>query len=183
MRISMRVVQRLVWIGAAIQVLAMVTGCGNMPREYRKMAEPNVTLTALMASPKQYYGKVLLMGGVLVEEEQDDQYVWLRMKNRPLDEDDIPRRPIEPDGPEAGHSWLKVLKAHLPPGYHHWARMSLAGRVTSKVKLGHEPVLRLLYARHWGIDEGDGEWRRDFDPNYDFIAPAGIGIEMDIGSE
>lgn len=63
MRISMRVVQRLVWIGAAIQVLAMVTGCGNMPREYRKMAEPNVTLTALTASPKQYYGKVLLMGG------------------------------------------------------------------------------------------------------------------------
>ncbi len=50
MRISMRVVQRLVWIGAAIQVLAMVTGCGNMPREYRKMAEPNVAFVVSEAT-------------------------------------------------------------------------------------------------------------------------------------
>lgn len=183
MMISTRVVQRIVWVGVAIPLLALLASCGNMPREYRKMAEPNVTLTALTASPKQYYGKVLLMGGTLVEEEQDGQYVWLRLKNRPLDEDDIPRRPIDPDGPEAGHFWLKVLKSHLPPGYRHWARMSLAGRVTSKVKLGHEPVLLPLFARHWGVDGGDGEWRRDFDPNYDFIVPSGLGIEVDIGSE
>ncbi|SPP63096.1 hypothetical protein NITLEN_10182 [Nitrospira lenta] len=183
MIVSARFFQRVRPVGCAIGLIVLLAGCGNMPREYVRMAEPDVTLTALTAHPEAYLGKVVLMGGTPVEEESGERYVWLRMKNRPLDEDDVPRRPIDPDGPEAGHFWVQITKAQLPAGYRDWARMSLAGRVTGKVKLGHEPVLRLLYARHWGIDSIDRESSRDFDPNYDFIVPESIGVEIDIGSD
>ncbi|HMZ54260.1 MAG TPA: Slp family lipoprotein [Nitrospira sp.] len=169
--------------GCVIGLMVLLSGCGNMPREYQRMAEPGVTLTALTANPESYRGKVVLMGGTMVDEARSDHSVWLRMKNRPLDEDDIPREPIETDGPEAGHFWVQISTRQLPAGYRAWARMSLAGRVTGKVKLGHEPVLRLLYARHWGLDAIDKEAFREFDPNYDVVVPESIGVEIDVGSD
>ena len=45
--------------------------------------------------------------------------MWLRMKNRPLDEDDIPREPIETDGPEVailGANFYGSFPPAIAPG-------------------------------------------------------------------
>ena len=47
------------------------------------MAEPGATLTELIAHPENYRGKVMLLGSTIVDEEENKQYLWLRVKNRP----------------------------------------------------------------------------------------------------
>ena len=66
----------------AISMTVFLWGCANVPRQYVRMAEPGTTLTALTAHPEMYRGKVVLLGGVIIEEE-NEQYLWLRVKNRP----------------------------------------------------------------------------------------------------
>ncbi|MDP3598556.1 MAG: Slp family lipoprotein, partial [Nitrospirota bacterium] len=134
----------------AIGLTILCVGCAKVPRQYVEMAEPGVTLTSLNAQPEMYRGKVLLLGGTIVEEEEKEQYLWLRVKNRPLDRDYVPHRPVDIDGLEAGHYWVVVPKNQIPGGYRHWARMTVAGRVTGTLRLATEPVLTLLYVRGWG---------------------------------
>jgi len=74
----------------AISMTIFLWGCANVPRRYVRMAEPGTTLTALTAHPEMYRGKVVLLGGAIIEEEESEQYIWLRVKNRPLDQDYIP---------------------------------------------------------------------------------------------
>jgi starvation-inducible outer membrane lipoprotein len=52
-------------VALAVSLTVVLLGCAKVPRQYVKMAEPGVTLTA---SPENYRGKVVLMGGTIVEE-------------------------------------------------------------------------------------------------------------------
>jgi hypothetical protein len=63
----------ILWFGVA---------CSPLPSKYIEQAEPGVTLARLTASPQQYRDKVVIMGGVLVEERQELDRLWLRLKNR-----------------------------------------------------------------------------------------------------
>ncbi|MEP6959878.1 MAG: Slp family lipoprotein, partial [Nitrospirota bacterium] len=63
----------------AISLTVMLLGCAAVPRQYVKMAESGATLTALTADPEYYRGKVVLMGGTIVDEEENAQYLWLRV--------------------------------------------------------------------------------------------------------
>ena len=67
--------------------LTLVTGCGNVPSRYIQQAEPGVTLTSLVAAPDTYQGKTVILGGVVVDQQQNGQRLWLHLKNRPLDKD------------------------------------------------------------------------------------------------
>lgn len=163
----------------AIGLTILCVGCAKVPRQYVEMAEPGVTLTSLNAQPEMYRGKVVLLGGAIVEEEEKDQHLWLRVKNRPLDQDYVPHRPVDISGPEAGHYWVVVSKDQIPGGYRHWARMTVAGRVTGTLRLATEPVLALLYVRGWGASPAHDAARGDFsDPNYIPSVPAGVGGEF-----
>jgi len=154
-----------------------LSGCAKVPRHYVRMAEPDTTLTMLVDHPEQYRGKVVMLGGAYIEEEEDEQYLWLRVTNRPLDQDYMPHRPPSLDGTEAGSYWLIVEKAKLPGQYRHWARMTVVGRVLDQYRLGTEPVLALLYVRGWGMSgEHDGIWQH-VDPNYIPSAPGGRRIQ------
>jgi starvation-inducible outer membrane lipoprotein len=149
-------------------------GCGNVPREYVRMAEPGTTLTALTLHPEMYQGKVVLLGGTIVQEEEHEQSLWLRVKNRPLDQDYIPRRPADTNGPEAGFYWVVVANQKFPPQYRQWARMTVVGKVTDMQRFETEPVLSLLYVRGWGISSAhDGFWK-NFDPSYIPSVPKSI---------
>jgi starvation-inducible outer membrane lipoprotein len=78
------------WPAGFTMVIGMTLflwGCGNVPREYVRMAEPGTTLTALTLHPEMYQGKVVLLGGTIIQEEEHEQSLWLRVKNRPLDQD------------------------------------------------------------------------------------------------
>ncbi|TKB73276.1 MAG: hypothetical protein E8D46_12625 [Nitrospira sp.] len=87
----------------AITMTVVLSGCANVPRHYVRMAEPGTTLTALTAHPEMYRGKVVLLGGTIIEEE--------------LDRDYKPHRPADMNGPEAGSYWVVVAKQQLPSLY------------------------------------------------------------------
>lgn len=163
----------------AISLTLAATGCSkvprysSVPRYYILKAERGATLSDLVADPERFHGKVVLLGGTIIEEEAHEQYLWLRLKNRPLDQDYIPHPPANLSGLEAGCYWVMVEKNELPQAYRDWARVTVAARVTETTKFKTEPVLALLYVRGWGISgKSAGVWEH-IDPNYVPTLPGG----------
>lgn len=151
-------------VGAVLAVLG-AGGCSAtaVPREYVRQAEPGVTLTKLTKDPMAYRGKVVILGGVIVDQREGDNRIWLRVKNRPLDDDYVPHIPVTNEGPEAGYYWVMVWKKDLPKDYRQWARITVVGRlIDGRVAFEEEGsderiqniVLSALYLRGWGKDWG-----------------------------
>lgn len=157
----------------AITTILVLSGCANMPRHYVRMAEPGTTLTMLTAHPEMYQGKVVLLGGTIIEEEENEQDLWLHVVNRPLDQDYVPRRPVDMDSPEAGSYWVVAPTQQLPLRYRQWARITVVGRVTDMQRY-KQPVLSLLYVRGWGVSSTQqGIWE-NFNPKYFPSTPGGL---------
>lgn len=154
------------WTSSLVVVASVMVaiGCTAVPRRYIWMADTTVTLTNLSSDLPNHVGKVVLMGGTITEEEQNDQYVFLHLKNRPLDQDYKPHRPPSLDGPEAGEYWVAVPQKQLPSNYRNWGRVTVAGRVTGERFLA-EPVLLLLYMRGWDTSGKHNVWE-NIDPQY-----------------
>ncbi|MDQ6733879.1 MAG: Slp family lipoprotein [Nitrospirota bacterium] len=141
----------------AIAVVCLLSACSStLPSRYIDQAERGVTLTALTSNPDGYREKIVILGGVIVEEKEIDEQVFLRLKNRPLDKDYRPHRPLSLDGPEAGYYWVMIGRGDLPEQYHQWARVTVVGQVAGKRSTAAgssgapEPVLAALYLRGWG---------------------------------
>lgn len=156
-----------------VSLMLAAAGCSNVPRQYVQMAERDATFKDLVTHPEKYQGKVVLLGGTLIEEEANEQYIWLRLKNRPLDQDYMPHRPADLSDPEAGSYWVAVEKNRLPQTYRTWARMTVAGRVTGTTRFETEPVLVLLYVRGWGVSGNHGGVWEHINPNYVLGPPGG----------
>jgi len=169
---TMAITMVVVLWGCASEPLAKVR-LANVPRHYVRMAEPDTTLTTLTAHPEMYRGKVVLLGGTIIEEEENEQDLWVHVLNRPLDQDYIPHRP---PGHEWSRSWLLLGgggKATIPRKYREWARMTVVGRVTGMQRY-EEPVLVLLYVRGWGMSSAHhGVWE-NVNPSYMPSTPGGI---------
>ena len=163
-----------------------MAGCGLgarhvIPRELLQQAEPGVTLTALTTHPDLYQGKVLLLGGVPLAEIRAGDRLWIDLRNRPLDADYVPHRPLSHGGLEEGHYWVVVSPQEFPPTSHTWARVTVVGRVVSRplsapaeftAKPG--PVLAALYLQAWPVAEAQAEtWQDRRDPHY--LDPRGYG--------
>lgn len=168
---------------AGIIGMPVLTGCGSLPTQYVKQAEPGVTLTDLTASPETYQGKTVILGGVVVDQKQEGQRLWLYVRNRPLDKDYRPHRPNATTGPEAGHYWVLVQNsATLPPKWKQWARVTVVGRVTSSREvppsMGQtgEPSLTLLFMRGWTMGQAQQgtSWEESVDANYLLSVPEGL---------
>jgi starvation-inducible outer membrane lipoprotein len=161
---SLRVNRRLLTVGVTLLVVCL-GGCGSsaVPNKYIKQTEPGVTLTKLSKDPAAYRGKVVVLGGVIVDQKHGDNRVWLRVKNRPLDDDYVPHIPVTNEGPEAGYYWVMVLQKDLPKDYQHWSRITVVGRLMGgKVAFDENAsderiqniILSALYLRGWGKDFG-----------------------------
>src|SRR5438270_11130700 len=101
-----------------IAVVSLLSACSlAIPKQYINQAEPGVTLTALASNPDGYREKVVILGGVIVEERPVGEQVFFRLKNRPLDNDYQPHRPLSLDGPEAGYYWVMIGRDDLPEQY------------------------------------------------------------------
>ena len=160
----------------AVVMTAVTWGCSPLPRRYKWMAEPGVTLTMLRSDPQPYVGKVVILGGTITEEYEIDQFLLLRLKNRPLDQDYRPHRPADLDSTEAGSYWIQVSKQQLPPKYRNWARATVVGRVTGEQRSGAEPVLTLLYMRGWSATGTSAGLWENINPNYVPSVPGGIDM-------
>jgi hypothetical protein len=166
-----------------LSVIAGVLSCGlvacggPIPSQYLKQAEPGVTLTSLSKRQTEYQGKVVILGGVIVDHKSGDNRVWLHVKNRPLDVDYVPHIPLTKEGPEAGYYWVMVWNKDLPKDYQQWARMTVVGRVLygqtgqDKDAVGEGLVLSALYLRGWDKRMG-GYGIREEDDSGIFRAPA-----------
>ena len=158
---------------------AIIVGCSTVPRKYLNQAEPGVTLTAVIADPARYQGKVVMLGGALLGEERRDGHYWLHLRNRPLDKENRPHLPGERESPEGGTYWVTVVdRKEFPANYRHWARMTVVGRVVGwrndVANDRREPVMGMLYIRGWGLNSAhDGEWEQRLDPNY-LVSPPPI---------
>ena len=176
----MTVFDRLQRWSACLALAATMTvalwGCATVPRRYTWIAEPGVTLTMLSSNPQPYVGKVVLLGGTITEEEENDHVLMLRLKNRPLDQDYKPHRPADSTGPEAGSYWVMVSKSQLPPKFRNWARATVVGRVTGERRYQSEPVLTLLYMRGWGATGNQAGLWENIDPNYVPSVPGSIDM-------
>ena len=163
---------------SAIVLAFVLAACHTLPAKYVEQAERGVTLTSLTVSPQEYRDKVVILGGVLVKEREEGGQVWLHLKNRPLDPQYHPHRPISLDGPEAGHFWVTVAnRRQLPPRYREWARMTVVGRVIGTTN--QEPILLLMYARGWDYSgSNEDAWEASTDPAYVPSIPEGLHGEF-----
>jgi hypothetical protein len=145
-----------------------------------------VTLTSLVTHPEQYRGKVVILGGAIAEERQDEGRLWLRLTNRPLDEDYHPHRPPLLEGLEGGHYWVVANPDNMPKNYRNWARATVVGEVVgmklrsgqTETSHGGEPVLAVMYIRGWGGSAHKDAWEDFEDPNYRLRSPGGIHGEF-----
>ena len=157
---------------AAVLSVAL-SGCSAVPRRYTWIAQPGVTLTMLTTHPDSYVGKVLIWGGTITVVEENDQHLFLRLKNRPVDQDYKPHRPVDPYGPEAGSYWVMVEKQQLHPNFRDWGRVTVVGRVTGEQRFKTEPVLLLLYMRGWNTSGERSVWE-NINPQYVPSVPVGV---------
>ncbi|WP_447986622.1 Slp family lipoprotein [Nitrospira sp. Nam74] len=162
-----------------VGVVCLLSACSStLPRQYIHQAEPGVTLTMLASNPDQYRDKVVILGGVIVEERQMGDHLFLRLRNRPLDKDYMPHRPPSLESPEAGHYWVMLRRQELPTDYRQWARVTVVGQVAGKrpssgePKSESEPVLAALYLRGWGdAVMSNGTSKATVDRNYIMSVP------------
>lgn len=180
-------------LSLAALTLLLLSACAlaalkpTVPPRYLVQAERDVTLTSLVEHPDRYRDKVVLMGGVVVEERVEQDQLWVRLKNRPLDDTYRPHRPVTLDSPEAGHFWVTApSRSQFSGQYRHWARITIVGRVvgtwstSTSAASGSEPVLSLLYAKGWTSDgkSHDNAWEISTDPNAIMTRPSGLGGEF-----
>ncbi|HJU06328.1 MAG TPA: Slp family lipoprotein [Nitrospiraceae bacterium] len=167
--------------------MCLLVGCSTgLPSKYVRQAEPNVTLTSLVTHPERYQGKVVILGGAIAEERQDEGRLWLRLTNRPLDEDYHPHRPPLLEGTEGGHYWVVADADSIPKNYRNWARATVVGQVVrmqppreqAETTQGGEPVLAVMYIRGWGASAHKDVWEDFVDPNYRLRTPRGIHGEF-----
>lgn len=147
---------RLIAVKGLILAVGLSACTSGIPNKFVKQAEPGVTLTALTKNLEAYRGKTVILGGVIVEQKEEGGYIWLKIKNRPLDTDHIPRIPMSRNDSESGHYWVIVTRQGLPPSHKNWARLTVVGRVTGEQPpqaTTGEPVLAALYLQGW-----DSRW-------------------------
>jgi starvation-inducible outer membrane lipoprotein len=163
-------------------VLSGSGACATIPGKFVRQAEPGVTLTSLTNDPQAYRGKVVVLGGVVVAQEQEAGRVWLLVKNRPLDADYVPHLPSSPNESEASDYWVVLSPGSLPKNYKNWSELTVVGRVSDERPLQHgrgtgkEPVLAAMYLRGWGSGMGgyglhDESWEETQDASYIVSAP------------
>lgn len=129
----------------------------------------------LQRTPELYKGKTVILGGVIVHEETKEGRLWVRLKNRPLDENQRPHLATDADAVEGGYYWVALDAGKIPAKYHEWAQVTVVGQVVpTEPGVKSDPVLAAVYLRGWSrLSKEHSIWEID-DPNYTMDVPAGI---------
>jgi hypothetical protein len=151
--------------------MALPACTATIPAKYLEQAEKNVTLTDLLRRPESHQGKVVLLGGVIVEDKAEGDRVWLHLRNRPLDDDYEPHRSAFRGTMEDAEYWVVAPSRALPPSYRKWARVTVVGRVTKErpgpkgPPVRQELVLSGMYFRGWNAyGEFSDAWEEKTSP-------------------
>lgn len=155
-----------------VLALSLIVGCTAVPRKYLKEADTNLKFPWLATTPMYYQDRMVVLGAIIATEEVRNGDLWWHVKNRTLNEKYSPQLPPSPSDQEGGWYWIVVKKHHtLPSSYHHWADMTIVGRVLG-VGPEMQPLLMLMYAHGWGMTpEQEGEWEYREDKDYKVMTP------------
>lgn len=158
------------WTLLGLLVIAVVPGCASkatpIPSQYRDKVDQNITYGALRKQPEGYEGKVVALGGVIVNARYDEKgRTWMYIRNRPLDSDFEPHLPVSRDEQDA--FWAIVDQQQLKMNFKIWTRITVIGRVSNESpsqlgaewKKGKEPVVETFFLHGW---EGLGSYSPGF---------------------
>jgi starvation-inducible outer membrane lipoprotein len=169
----MRILRVMLCYWAAVGIVAALVGLSGcaiktspIPSQYRDQIDQNITFGMLSRQGEAYRGKVVALGGVIVNARQDRQgRTWMFVRNRPLDIDLEPHIPVSRDEQDA--FWAIADAKQLPTNLKLWARVTVVGRVSDESpaelglewKKGKQPVMAALYVHGW---EGLGSYSPAF---------------------
>lgn len=145
-----------------LNLAACASKASPIPSQYRDRIDQNITYGALRNQPEGYQGKVVALGGVIVNARPDEKgRTWMFVRNRPLDAELEPHIPVSRDEQEA--FWAIVDQQQLKANFKMWARITVIGRVSNESpaqlgaewKKGKEPVVETLFLHGW---EGFGSY-------------------------
>jgi outer membrane lipoprotein len=104
-------------------------GCGPpFPRELLEQVDRNVAFAALQKDPERYEGRLVMVGGVIVETKNLQEGTQFEVLQKPLDGQ---ARPIETD--ETGGRFLVISpRFHDAAVFHRGRTITVVGSVTGK---------------------------------------------------
>jgi starvation-inducible outer membrane lipoprotein len=164
----------------SVTLLAMVMmsglpGCVSktspIPSQYREQIDQTVTFGMLSRQSENYRGKVVALGGVIVNARNDSRgRTWMFVRNRPLDADLEPHIPVSRDEQDA--FWAIVDPQKFSMNLKIWARITVIGSVSDESpselglewKKGKQPIISALYLHGW---EGFGSYTPGKSPDQD----------------
>ena len=123
---------------AAVGVVAVLVGLfgcvsktSPIPSRHLDQIDPTVTFGMLTRQAEAYRGKVVALGGVIMNARYDQQgRTWMLVRNRPLDSDLEPHIPVSRDDQDS--FWAIVDSKQLTANFKRWARITVIGRVSDE---------------------------------------------------
>jgi len=117
--------------GAAIELTALIGCSPPFPSELLEKVEKNIPFTSLQKEPERYAGKLLLLGGTIVETKNLTEGTRIEVLQRPLDGEARPELSDRTDG-----RFLIMTRQFLDAAVYHRGRMiTVIGEVSLPVVL------------------------------------------------
>lgn len=151
-----------------VPVLSLsLAACGGIPSGVLKQVDQGVTFEDAKTAPKQYLGKVFLLGGSVEERKNLTDMTWILIRQHPLDTLNRPHV----SAPSEGEFVVAIRPPVDPTEYPKGRRVTVVGRLTGlKQVAGSKPPRSLpafvaLYLYPWdhGSQVPEG---LPYDPNY-----------------
>jgi len=114
---------------AIIGLLALLTACASViSKESLKKVDPELTFQTLIKDPEKYKGKVLLVGGPILNTTVREGETWVEVLQQPLDRKQMPR-----DTDESYGRFLVHFKGFMDPAiYAGGKKITVLGEVAGQ---------------------------------------------------
>ncbi|MBT1072063.1 Slp family lipoprotein [Pelotalea chapellei] len=112
-----------------LAVLLLLNGCSHVMSEANlKLAEPSVNFAALAANPEAFVGKIILVGGIIVEVQSSGDISQIEVSQLELLKNGVP----DEDSNSGGHFLALTSQLIDPEVYRPGQLVTLIGEVKGK---------------------------------------------------
>jgi outer membrane lipoprotein len=128
----------------------LLASCATIPSEFTKQVDPNLTFTDAKRAPEQFRGKILLLGGTVIERTDLPGMTQLRIYEHEIDSRYSPYI----GGPSEGEFLIVIRSPVNPAKYPPGELVTMVGKLTGAEPVtGHGPLpsFDALYLRSWGL--------------------------------
>ena len=169
----------LIAVQAILSLFFMLDGCTTtQKRPKRQESYEKIPFSEILRSPEQYRGKVVRLGGVILEVANKEEGSTLEILEKPLNWRGIPKR-----GDITGGRFLVISDGFLDKAIYREREVTVVGEIIG-MKIGHigettynYPVLSLRDIRLWTDRDYFGRPRMHIG-----IGVGGEGVEVGVGT-